>query len=73
VSFMGRLTRHAQRPGDLLPRPSVVNRAFHRIPLHAVGEPAEADDRRNRGGRVFGRGWHDPRRIPTDGTCVNYS
>jgi hypothetical protein len=58
MSLVGCLARHPQRLGDLLPRPPFVNRAFHGIALHAVGETAEADDRRDRGGRVLGRGDH---------------
>jgi hypothetical protein len=53
MSFVRRLARHAQRLGDLLPGPPLVNRAFHRLALHAVRETSEADDCRDGSGRVF--------------------
>ena len=67
MSLVGCLARHAQGLGDLLPRPLIVNRAFHRLPFHAVGELAESDDRRERGGGVIRGGRHadtlgEPRR-----------
>ena len=58
MSFVRRLACHAQGLGDLLPRPSFVNRAFHRLALHAIGEPAQSQDCCDRGGGVIRRGWH---------------
>ena len=58
MSLVRRLARHPERLGDLLPRPALVNRTFHGLALHAVGESAETDDRRDRGGGILGRGCH---------------
>jgi len=58
MSLVRRLACHAQCLRDLLPCPPFVNRTFHRLALHAVGQPAESDDRRDRGGRVVGSGCH---------------
>ena len=58
MSLVRRLARHAQRLGDLLPGPPLVNRAFHRLPLHAVRETSEPDDCRNGSGRVVRSGRH---------------
>ncbi len=58
MSLVRRLACHAQRLGDLLPCPAIVNRTFHRLTLHPISEASEADHRGDRGGRVIGRGWH---------------
>ena len=42
MSLVRRLARDAQRLGDLLPGPALVNCTFHRVTLHAVGQASEA-------------------------------
>ncbi len=58
MSFVGRLSGNAQCLSDLLPGPPFVNRTFHCLAFHAVGQPAEADDRRDRRSRVVRGGCH---------------
>lgn len=58
MPLVGRLARDAQCLGDLLPGPPFVNRTFHRFAFHAVGQPTEADDRRDRRSRVVWGGCH---------------
>ena len=53
MSLVRRLTGDAQGLSDLLPGPPLVNRAFHCLPLHVIGETSEADDCRNGSGGVF--------------------
>ncbi len=47
MSLVSGLASHAQGLCDLLPRPALVNRTFHRLALHAVGEPPKPDHSRN--------------------------
>ena len=56
MSFVRRLAGHAQGLGDLLPRPSLVNRTLHGFAFHAVGEPSKTDDRRDREAQLLGMG-----------------
>lgn len=60
MSLVGRLAGDAQRLRDLLPGPSFVNRTFHRLALHSIGEATKADDRRDRCGGFFGNVDHAP-------------
>lgn len=70
MSLVSRLTRDAQGLGDLLPGPPLVNRAFDRLPLHAVRETSEPDDCRNGSGRVVRSGRHGGT-VPAPPIAVN--
>jgi len=70
MSLVRCLAGHAQRLGDLLPRPAFVNCTFHCLALHAVGQAAKADDCRDRDSGIVGRGCHT-RTIPAAHDGVN--
>ncbi len=65
MSLVSRLSCDAQCLGDLLPGPPFVNRTFHCLAFHAVGQPAEADDRRDRRSWIVRGGCHARTVVPS--------
>jgi len=65
MSLVRRLTRHAQRLGDMPPRPALRGRRVDGVALHPVGKPPKGDDRGNRGGGIVRAAVH-----ASDGTPV---
>ena len=58
MSLVGRLAGDAKRLGDLLPGPAFVNRTFHCLALHAIGQAAKSDDCCDRGRGLIRCGSH---------------